>query len=185
MHGATHGGSKKGAGTAASSSALKSTVLLTPQQRDQVQQARKKGSQQRILQMMQEQAAVKKQEEEKARRRRREQLLSVFKRMDKEKDVKLLVRRQCVDRRGQELIVPRMEEKRVTLADVDTYTPPGRRMMPCGEENCFAKCCGSATSFALGLLGAAAPFEALRILVWDPSSSRCCDGTRCCQPDFW
>ena len=101
-----------------------------------------KGSQQRILQMMQEQAAVKKQEEEKARRRqKRAAAVGVQAYGQRER---CEVARPSAVRRPKRSGVDRaaLEEKRVTLADVDTYTPPGRRMMPCGKETA-SQCCGS------------------------------------------
>jgi hypothetical protein len=36
-------------------------------------------------------------------------------------------------------------------------------------------CCNASTAFVLGLFGAAAPFEAARILLWDPDASKCCE----------
>ena len=107
----------------------------------------------------------------------------------KSSTVKLLVRRQLGsdDRAnaahglhdGRHYTAPRCEELRLTLDDVDFYTPPSRRMAPCGEGSCAAQICGTSISFVLGLFGAAAPFEALRILIWDVGSSSCssCRGT--------
>ena len=88
-----------------------------------------------------------------------------------DEDVKLLVRRQS----SQYRLLPKTHELRVTLKDVERFTPPGRMLAPCGDENECQKCCGSGVSFLLGLLGAAAPFEAVRILVWDPQQSQCCE----------
>ena len=35
-------------------------------------------------------------------------------------------------------------------------------------------CCNCSVAFGLGLFGAAAPFEASRILLFDPDASKCC-----------
>ena len=68
---------------------------------------------------------------------------------------------------------PSPARKRSRPASACRYAPPSRKMAPCGDGDCGARSCSGAVSFLLGLLGAAAPFEAVRILLWDPSAAGC------------
>ena len=87
-------------------------------------------------------------------------------------DVKMLVRLQW--KGSARDLLPKTHEQQITLDDIDEFAPARRRLKPCGTNNCcLLMCCNMSVAFALGLVGAAAPFEALRILIWDPEHSRC------------